>query len=86
MIPTSHRKQTNYTKTKANGTDATVFVWTKHTCTSDWRIRATRTVTADGVKNFTPLLRGLEFERIEHELNGRMGVAMVQPGAEAQFA
>lgn len=40
----------------------------------------------DGVKNFTPLLRGLEFERIQHELNGRMGIDMVQHGAEAQFA
>ncbi|MBX7104724.1 MAG: hypothetical protein K1X57_11630 [Gemmataceae bacterium] len=41
----------------------------------------------DGVKNFTPKLpKGLEFETIQQELNNRMGVEMVQHGAEAQFA
>ena len=40
----------------------------------------------DGVKNFTPLLRDLEFEQIRSALNSRMGVEMVQHGAEAQFA
>ena len=39
-----------------------------------------------GVKNFTPLLPGLEFETIRRELNDAMGVEMVQHGAEAQFA
>ena len=40
----------------------------------------------DGVKNFTPLLPGLEFETIQRELNAAMGVDMVQHGSEAQFA
>lgn len=40
----------------------------------------------DGVKNFTPLLQGMEFETIQHALNQEMGVEMVQHGAEAQFA
>jgi hypothetical protein len=40
----------------------------------------------DGVKNFTPLLQGLEFSTIQRELNALMGVDMVQHGAEAQFA
>jgi hypothetical protein len=40
----------------------------------------------DGVKNFTPLLPGLEFETIRRELNAAIGVDMVQHGAEAQFA
>jgi hypothetical protein len=40
----------------------------------------------DGVKNFTPLLENVEFERIREELNHRMGADMVQHGAEAQFA
>lgn len=40
----------------------------------------------DGVKNFTPLLYQKEFEAIRQELNARMGVEMVQHGAEAQFA
>lgn len=40
----------------------------------------------DGVKNFTPLLHELEFERVRTVLNTRMGVEMVQHGAEAQFA
>ena len=35
MIPTNHRKQTNCTKKSAKRTAATVFVWTRHTCTSD---------------------------------------------------
>lgn len=39
-----------------------------------------------GVKNFTPLLPGMEFETIRKELNDAMGVEMVQHGAEAQFA
>ncbi len=39
-----------------------------------------------GVKNYTPLLPGLEFETIRKELNNNMGVDMVQHGAEAQFA
>jgi hypothetical protein len=40
----------------------------------------------DGVKNFTPVLQGLQFERVQAALNARMGVEMVQHGAEAQFA
>jgi hypothetical protein len=40
----------------------------------------------DGVKNFTPLLPGIEFDKIRRELNNAMGVDMVQHGAEAQFA
>lgn len=40
----------------------------------------------DGVKNFTPMLYDREFERIRAVLNQRMGVEMVQHGAEAQFA
>lgn len=40
----------------------------------------------DGVKNFTPLLKGMEFETIQRALNNHMGVEMVQHGAEAQFA
>lgn len=39
-----------------------------------------------GVKNYTPLLPGREFETIREELNRGMGVDMVQHGAEAQFA
>lgn len=39
-----------------------------------------------GVRNYTPLLPGLEFETIQRELNDAMGVPMVQHGAEAQFA
>jgi hypothetical protein len=42
--------------------------------------------TLDGVKNFTPLLKGLEFQTIQNALNARMGTDMVQHGAEAQFA
>jgi hypothetical protein len=42
--------------------------------------------TLQGVKNFTPLLPGLEYETIRTELNQDMGVEMVQHGAEAQFA
>ncbi len=40
----------------------------------------------DGVKNFTPLLAGHEFEKIRLALNTLMEVEMVQHGAEAQFA
>jgi len=40
----------------------------------------------DGVKNFEPLLPGTEFATIQKDLNERMGVEMVQHGAEAQFA
>jgi hypothetical protein len=41
----------------------------------------------DGVKNFMPVLpNGLEFRTIQKELNDKMGVEMVQHGAEAQFA
>lgn len=41
----------------------------------------------DGVKNFEPVLpNGLEFATIQKELNDKMGVEMVQHGAEAQFA
>lgn len=40
----------------------------------------------DGVKNFTPLLAGHEFETIRRTLNTLMEVEMVQHGAEAQFA
>lgn len=39
-----------------------------------------------GVKNFTPLLEGAEFERIRSQLNTLIGADMVQHGAEAQFA
>ena len=39
-----------------------------------------------GVKNYTPLLPGLEFETIRKELNEAIGVEMVQHGAAAQFA
>lgn len=40
----------------------------------------------DGVKNYTPQLYNMTFERVQDALNQRMGVAMVQHGAEAQFA
>jgi hypothetical protein len=40
----------------------------------------------DGVKNFTPLLKGLEFETVQRALNSMIGADMVQHGAEAQFA
>jgi hypothetical protein len=40
----------------------------------------------DGVKNFTPVLHELEFEKVQKKLNDLMGVEMVQHGAEAQFA
>lgn len=40
----------------------------------------------DGVKNYTPLLHGVDFTKIQDELNAAMGVEMVQHGAEAQFA
>ena len=40
----------------------------------------------DGVKNFTPQLTNLTFEQVQDALNRRMGVEMVQHGAEAQFA
>jgi hypothetical protein len=40
----------------------------------------------DGVKNFTPQLHNLTFEQVQDALNARMGVEMVQHGAEAQFA
>lgn len=39
-----------------------------------------------GVKNYTPLLPGLEFETIRKALNDAMGIEMVQHGSEAQFA
>lgn len=39
-----------------------------------------------GVKNYTPLLPGMEFETIRKALNSAMGMEMVQHGAEAQFA
>ncbi|KQZ77668.1 hypothetical protein ASD55_07315 [Rhodanobacter sp. Root561] len=39
-----------------------------------------------GVKNFTPLLTNMEFERIRVSLNQLIGTDMVQHGAEAQFA
>jgi len=39
-----------------------------------------------GVKNYTPILPGQEFETIRRELNEGMGIDMVQHGAEAQFA
>ena len=39
-----------------------------------------------GVKNYTPLLPGMEFETIRRELNQAMGAPMVQHGSEAQFA
>jgi len=40
----------------------------------------------DGVKNFTPLLHGVEFETIQNAINKTIGIEMVQHGAEAQFA
>jgi hypothetical protein len=40
----------------------------------------------DGVKNFTPILQGLEYDTVQTALNHLMGVDMVQHGAEAQFA
>jgi len=39
-----------------------------------------------GVKNFTPLLMNMEFERIRTSLNQLIGADMVQHGADAQFA
>ncbi|MND09681.1 hypothetical protein D3C83_332070 [compost metagenome] len=51
MIPTNHMKQANCTKKNANRMDATMFVWTRHTCTIDWRIRAIRTVAASASIN-----------------------------------
>jgi hypothetical protein len=42
--------------------------------------------TIDHVKNFTPVLHELEFEKVQKALNELMGVEMVQHGAEAQFA
>lgn len=39
-----------------------------------------------GVKNFTPLLTNIEFERVRLSLNQLIGADMVQHGAEAQFA
>lgn len=39
-----------------------------------------------GVKNYVPLLPGLEFETVRRALNDAMGADMVQHGAEAQFA
>ena len=42
--------------------------------------------TLDGVKNFTPVLHELEFDKVQKALNDLMGVEMVQHGAEAQFA
>jgi hypothetical protein len=42
--------------------------------------------TLDGVKNYTPILQGLEFDTVQTALNHLMGVDMVQHGAEAQFA
>jgi hypothetical protein len=40
----------------------------------------------DGVKNFTPRLKGVSFDEIQRALNSTMGCEMVQHGAEAQFA
>jgi hypothetical protein len=45
-IPINHRKLRICTKKKPKRTDATALVWTKHTCTSDCIMRATRTVIA----------------------------------------
>jgi hypothetical protein len=39
-----------------------------------------------GVKNFTPLLPNVEYERVRSALNQQIGADMVQHGAEAQFA
>lgn len=39
-----------------------------------------------GVKNFTPLLADVDFERVRGALNALIGADMVQHGAEAQFA
>jgi hypothetical protein len=39
-----------------------------------------------GVKNFTPLLPNVEYERVRTALNQLIGADMVQHGAEAQFA
>jgi hypothetical protein len=40
----------------------------------------------DGVKNFTPVLHGVDFTAIQTALNQLIGADMVQHGAEAQFA
>ncbi|MCP5195653.1 MAG: hypothetical protein H6974_02500 [Gammaproteobacteria bacterium] len=40
----------------------------------------------DGVKNFTPMLYGITFDAVLRALNIRVGIDMVQHGAEAQFA
>jgi len=40
----------------------------------------------DGVKNFTPKLPELDYERVRLRLNQLIGSHMVQHGAEAQFA
>jgi hypothetical protein len=40
----------------------------------------------DGVKNYSPVLYELEYEKIREQLNGLIGADMVQHGAEAQFA
>jgi hypothetical protein len=42
--------------------------------------------TLDGVRNFTPILHGLEFDTLQDALNHEIGAEMVQHGAEAQFA
>jgi hypothetical protein len=45
-----------------------------------------REANIDGLENYYfPLLEGLEFEEIRRELNVRMGVDMIQHGAEAQY-
>jgi hypothetical protein len=56
MMPVSHRTQMNCTKKNPNRTDAMVFVWTKHTCTVDWTIRAARTATDSASTSAPPTL------------------------------
>jgi hypothetical protein len=42
MIPINQKKPTICTKKNPKRIDATVFVWTKHTCTSDCIMQATQ--------------------------------------------
>jgi hypothetical protein len=51
-ITVNQRKLTICTKKKPKRTDVTMSVWTKHTCTSDCMMRATRTATAHSPRRF----------------------------------
>ena len=46
MIAINQRKLTICTKKNPKRNDTTVFVWTKHTCTSDCIMRAAKIATA----------------------------------------